>query len=169
VPLTITAVGGLEIRCENKVEGIMNLAEDIRKIEGSIAGILDKFETRNCTTSLDGRAGVRGLVTVAEPWDMVYRRFSGTLPRITEVLFEWEMALLIETELWNCLFEGRVPVGTSGRQEGGTYRIERFTYLASNRLPLLKSLRRGIVECPAWIVMRAGYDGERIAVNVILI
>ena len=172
-PVTISEPRGeFTIRCEVKIEGIMNNLEDIRKTEGSMAGMVDKFETRNCRSSLGGAATVTALVGTGPEnwWEMRYASFTGTLPRITEMLFNWEMALLIAVEPWvGCLFEANIGVGTRGRTGLAEYLLEEFHFLEISRLTLLTQLRRGIIECPAWVTLSGSFTGERIAVHVILI
>jgi hypothetical protein len=172
-PVTISEPRGeFTIRCEVKVEGIMNNIEDIRKVAGSMAGIVDKFESRNCRSSLGGAATVTALVGVGPEnwWEMRYSSFKGTLPRITEILLNWEMALLVSVEPWvGCLFEAVIGVGTRGRTGVAEYLLEEFHFLEISRLTLLTQLRRGIIECPAWVTLSGSFTGERIAVHVILI
>jgi hypothetical protein len=170
-PLTITEPGGLNIRCETRVKGIMNFFENIRKSVGATAGEVEDFRSQNCRSSLGEAAVVEALVgpEEREVWLMRYQSFSGRLPAITEILFLWQIRFLIGMELWvGCLFEGTIGVGTSGRT-GTEYLIEQFRFLGEYVVPLIGALRRGLMECPQWVTLRASFRGERIAANATLV
>jgi len=159
------------IRCETRVEGIFYFSGAIPKRAGADAGILDQFESRNCRSNFGTAATVTALLERNNPRDITYHSFTGTLPNITEMLFEWELAILIDIEPWaGCLYEGTVPIGTAGRAAPGMYRIEKITFLSIGRLPLFAELRRGFLQCSAWIILQAEFTGgEALAVENILV
>jgi hypothetical protein len=162
---TITEPGGLNIRCETRVKGVMVFFENIRKVVGATAGEVEDFRSQNCRSSLGEAAVVEALVgpEAGAVWLMRYQSFSGRLPEMTEILFLWQIRFLIGMELWvGCLFEGTIGVGTSGTTMT-EYRIEEFRFLREYVVPLIGALRRGIMECPQWVTLRASFRGERIA------
>jgi hypothetical protein len=167
---TMREPGGLEIRCELEVFGIMQTA-NIRKMRGSAAGNIIRSTARACTNSTRrGATTVRTLVEERMPWPMTFDTFAGTLPAITEVRLMWRMALLISIERLECLYDGVVPVTTAGAGTERSFTIRRFTLQAGNRIPLFRVLVQELMRpCPPNLELTGSFVGERVAVVIILI
>lgn len=103
-------------------------------------GFVNGAKAERCRNNLGTQpTSLTFLVEHLAPWHLTLDTFTGTLPRITEILFFVNFArfLISAAEPFGriqCLYRGDFGLGTAGRAEAASYTVERLRTLI-NAIP----------------------------------